>query len=270
MNKKGFSLVELLGTITIMGILMGLAITAYSRYINGTRKKAYETLVQSSISAMEEYIVDHPTATTVTINDLYEKDYLERPTDPSSSENIFKNGISLGREPLFVLCHDISFIHDRIIVKIVGDLQYFETARLYFINCEIKQLPVVRLELDRAVLLQNLSEPAQKFLAGKPSLGVPVLRPRIGEIQVDPVHFFLAKIFTDQLSISPDEQQVLRLGLVQLVERPDQDTGILLYSDIINICIFNRQLIDKLAFSRSYLQMNRMIVTESLSPFSSA
>lgn len=88
MNKKGFSLVELLGTITIMGILMGLAITAYSRYINGTRKKAYETLVQSSISAMEEYIVDHPTATTVTINDLYEKDYLERPTDPSSSENI--------------------------------------------------------------------------------------------------------------------------------------------------------------------------------------
>lgn len=88
MNKKGFSLVELLGTITIIGILMGLAIGAYSRYINGTRKKAYETLVQSSISAMEEYIVDHPTATTISINDLYEKGYLERPTDPSSSAEI--------------------------------------------------------------------------------------------------------------------------------------------------------------------------------------
>lgn len=88
MNKKGFSLVELLGTITIMGILMGIAIGAYSRYIDSTRKKAYETLVKSSISAMEEYIVDHPTATTVTINDLYEKDYLERPTDPASSGNI--------------------------------------------------------------------------------------------------------------------------------------------------------------------------------------
>ncbi len=88
MNKKGFSLVELLGTITIMGILMGIAIGAYSRYIDSTRKKAYETLVKSSITAMEEYIVDHPTATTATINDLYEKDYLERPTDPSSSENI--------------------------------------------------------------------------------------------------------------------------------------------------------------------------------------
>ena len=88
MNKKGFTLVELLGTMAIIGMLAGLAIGAYSSYIHSTRTKAYQTLVKSSISAMEEYIVDNPSATTATINDLYEKEYLERPTDPVDASKL--------------------------------------------------------------------------------------------------------------------------------------------------------------------------------------
>ena len=109
-------------------------------------------------------------------------------------------------------------------MKIVRDLQYFETARFHFVHGKIKQRPVVRLELDRAVFSKDLREPAQVFLAGKPSLGVPVLWPGIREVQIYLFHFSFAKIFTDQLSISPYKQKVSDLRLIQLVQSPYQNT----------------------------------------------
>lgn len=87
-NNKGFSLVELLAVITILGILAGGAIVAYSKYKAKAKVQAYDTLAKSSMQAMEEYMMDHPNTTDpVTINTLYYEQYLERPTDASSSEN---------------------------------------------------------------------------------------------------------------------------------------------------------------------------------------
>jgi hypothetical protein len=95
-----------------------------------------------------------------------------------------------------------------------------------------------------------------------------VLGPGIGEIQVDPVHFSLVKIFADQFRVSSDKEEILRLGRIQLIQRSDQYTGVLLNSYIIDIRIFYRQLIDKFTFSRSDLQMDRVFISESLSPLS--
>ena len=41
MNNKGFTLMELLATIAIMGILMVIAITAVSRIVENARKDMY-------------------------------------------------------------------------------------------------------------------------------------------------------------------------------------------------------------------------------------
>ena len=72
-NQKGFTLVEILATVAIMGILTGLAITAYSRYIDYSRSKAYEYMVKSAQIAMENYLLNHPDVTEVTLEELLEK-----------------------------------------------------------------------------------------------------------------------------------------------------------------------------------------------------
>ena len=58
MNKKGFTLVELLATIAIIGILMGISISAVSRYINKakleTEDDMTETVKKTTISYLQE------------------------------------------------------------------------------------------------------------------------------------------------------------------------------------------------------------------------
>lgn len=83
-NNKGFSLVELLAVVAILGILMGMAIIAYTKYIDYSKKKAYKLLKDSTIAATEEYIMDHPgDYSTIYIEDLVNGDYLEYAADPS-------------------------------------------------------------------------------------------------------------------------------------------------------------------------------------------
>ncbi len=94
-NNKGFSLVELLGVVAIMGILFGIAVQAYSSYINRSRNKAYFTLVQSAETAMNNYFFDHSSVGEITFNELYEQNYLERPTDPGDKTKMCKGKVTM-------------------------------------------------------------------------------------------------------------------------------------------------------------------------------
>ena len=53
MNYKGFSLIEILATIAIIGILAGLSIMGYSRIVSNSRMKAYEVMAASVQTAMD-------------------------------------------------------------------------------------------------------------------------------------------------------------------------------------------------------------------------
>lgn len=80
-NNKGFSLVELLAVVVILGILSGVAVIAYSRYSDRAKVQAFDTLASSAASAAEEYIFDHPGADEVSLADLVEQQYLENIKD---------------------------------------------------------------------------------------------------------------------------------------------------------------------------------------------
>ena len=54
-NKKGFTLVELLGTIVIIGILSGLAISGVTRMINNAKKETSESQKKTIKMAAESY-----------------------------------------------------------------------------------------------------------------------------------------------------------------------------------------------------------------------
>ena len=75
MNNKGFSMIELLGVIVIIGILAGLAIPAVTKYIGKTRDRAYDNIYESAYSAAQEkYMHDLENAERIDyeiVKDLY-------------------------------------------------------------------------------------------------------------------------------------------------------------------------------------------------------
>ena len=92
MNNKGFSLVELLAIITILGLIMGIAIPAYQQYVTKTRNEAYKNLVTTSRTAAQNRFMDEglefggSTCKRYNIvTDLYQSGYMDKPSDPSNN-----------------------------------------------------------------------------------------------------------------------------------------------------------------------------------------
>ena len=82
MNSNGFTLVEILAVVAILGILTGLGIQAYTRYTEKARTQAFDTLAKSSMRAAEQYMFDHPAATEVNFDTLVMESYLSNADFP--------------------------------------------------------------------------------------------------------------------------------------------------------------------------------------------
>lgn len=54
MNKKGFTLVELLAVIVILGIALTIAIPAVSNYIDKSKKEGFVTVLREYVSAIQK------------------------------------------------------------------------------------------------------------------------------------------------------------------------------------------------------------------------
>ena len=60
MNKKGFTLVELLAVIVIIALLSSIAAVSYTTFVNSTRDRVYKTYEDTIKSAAEMYLIDNP------------------------------------------------------------------------------------------------------------------------------------------------------------------------------------------------------------------
>ena len=98
LNHKGFSLIELLAVIVILGILFGIGLGAYNLYTESAKKQAAETLLKSSVSAAESYVLDHPGADSVDFSDLVEGKYLENASDPYNKSGTCTGVVSITKE----------------------------------------------------------------------------------------------------------------------------------------------------------------------------
>lgn len=67
-NKKGFTLVELLATVTILGILSTIAIVSVSGLLQKGRNKHYKTAEKQMIQAAQSYAQQNRGALPKTIN----------------------------------------------------------------------------------------------------------------------------------------------------------------------------------------------------------
>ena len=92
MNKRGFSLVELLAVIAIMGILSGVAIGAATSYLDKAKREAYDSIFTAASRGCETYILEHNLEATlsncetgsVSIEKLVEEEYMTEALDPNT------------------------------------------------------------------------------------------------------------------------------------------------------------------------------------------
>lgn len=57
-NNKGFTMVEILAVIVILGILAGVAVPLVYRYVDRSKKQSYETMEESIYDAARNYVME--------------------------------------------------------------------------------------------------------------------------------------------------------------------------------------------------------------------
>lgn len=119
LSKKGFTMVELLAVIVIIGILAGVGVPAVSKYLKETRLKDYATMEQNSRTAAENYIIDNNIDVKgkeiIDINtELTETQYLETLVDPVDNSKecggevyIYRNKTEAGALPSYSYCVNV-------------------------------------------------------------------------------------------------------------------------------------------------------------------
>ena len=93
MNKKGFTLAELLGVIVIVAILSTLAVISVNSIVENGKKGVYQNLEKTMKGATENYFVDNPTflptvggSKNISYNDLLNGHYIDKFEDPKGGD----------------------------------------------------------------------------------------------------------------------------------------------------------------------------------------
>ena len=96
-NNKGFTLVELLAVIIILGIILAIAIPNIQNIIQQTRQKAYEAQIELFKEGVKKYValyfneIDNPEQFMVTLTTLQSKKLIDRNVKDPRTNQPFEN-----------------------------------------------------------------------------------------------------------------------------------------------------------------------------------
>ncbi len=91
-KNTGFTMVELLAVITILGVLSLIAVGATTRFLTSSRKKTYEEFEDNMKTSTENYLIEHPEyiplgsdSFRIDLTDLIDEQYSGVLEDPEKS-----------------------------------------------------------------------------------------------------------------------------------------------------------------------------------------
>lgn len=94
-NNRGFTLIEILAAVVILGIISTIAVPAVYRYVTKSREFSYENMYESIFDAVKNYRLNNsddsskgfstPTYAKADINQLVDDKYLNPLVDPADS-----------------------------------------------------------------------------------------------------------------------------------------------------------------------------------------
>ena len=122
-------------------------------------------------------------------------------------------------------------------VQIGGLLQDLPSCFRRFGQCKRKQIRIIRFEFQNPFRSHDLLITMQEFPGGQSALGMTVLGPRIGEVQIDLSDLVMVKYFRDGFGIHADKIQIgqRRFKLLHFLDGAKKDRGILFDPDIIDL-----------------------------------
>ncbi len=117
MNKKGFTITELVAVIAIIAILSIAAISGFSTMTNNSKKKSYESKVSTIESAAYKYAKENNISkkTTISVNKLVVMGYLQ--PDESSDDGLAVLNNPIDNSNMICNTIDINFINNEAIPK---------------------------------------------------------------------------------------------------------------------------------------------------------
>ena len=105
MNKKGFTMIELLATIVILSILSTVGVVSVTRYIRQSKVKSYRMMSQSVYEAAMNCVVqgkcDAPTGTTpstYTTEELLNLGYIKKLENPGNKEKTCSGTVEINQQ----------------------------------------------------------------------------------------------------------------------------------------------------------------------------
>ena len=151
MKKKGFTLVELLAVLVIIGILLGIAVTAVAKYMNRGKKEYYNSVEVTLKAAAQDYTIDYKSllpreignTTVVTVEELVKNNYIDEILDENkepctgSTVTIEKTGKNKYEYYVCLRCND-KYKSDEKNCEVVGDNNVAKNYKIE-LNTSLKQ-----------------------------------------------------------------------------------------------------------------------------------
>ena len=97
MNKKGFTIVELLVTVALLAIISTISVISITSFVNKSKENNYEILKKTILEASKEYVADNRYGNiepSITAQYLLDNHYITSGlTDPKTGKNIDLNSV---------------------------------------------------------------------------------------------------------------------------------------------------------------------------------